>query len=93
MKAWFVWVGVPYFGWGDYVHGDTAVQAKSMFWRSWGIEVEDWTCLRPHRVSELDDVPLTAENIKEINPKNYDWYPICDCSICNPPPRAGDDDI
>ena len=74
MKAWFVWVGDE---WGDYVHGETASKAKSMFWKSWSSEAEEWINLRPRRIPYLDDVPITPESIDETL-----WDIICDCPIC-----------
>ena len=83
MKAWFVWCGDD---WGDYVHGDTQAQAKSMFMMSWGgIECE-WIYLRTIRSPRLDNRPITEENILEIyNDDDYyidSWHPICECEIC-----------
>ena len=81
MKAWFVWAGEPYFTWGDYVHAETASKAKAEFMKHWYGETE-WIYLRPHRCPELDDKPITAENIKIINPENNTWFPICKCELC-----------
>lgn len=84
MKAWFVWVDDE---WGDYVHGETANKAKSMFWNQWGLEADEWIQLRPIRYPRLDNVPITSESILE----GYDedqreeyggWKPICECRLC-----------
>ena len=79
MKAWFVMVGDD---WGEYVHGETASKAKSMFWKSWSYEAEEWIYLRAYRVPELDDIPITTKNINNIREDNELWHPICDCPIC-----------
>ena len=79
MKAWFVWVGDE---WGDYVHGETASKAKSMFWKSWSSEADEWTNLCPVRMPELDGIPITAANISTVSEDNELWYSICDCEIC-----------
>ena len=62
MKAWFVWADDD---WGDYVHGNNATEAKSMFWREWSSETE-WIYLRPIRYPQLDDVSITEESILEV---------------------------
>jgi len=85
MKAWFVWDNNDY-NWGDYVHGETAGKAKSMFWSAWHTEADEWICMRVSRCPELDDIPITSDSIKErtnaiFNEDDY-WYPICDCEIC-----------
>ena len=82
MKAWFVWVGTPYYDWGDYVHGETASKAKSMFWKEWSYEADEWTRLRPIRCPEFDDKPITGKAIYEFTDDDSVWYPICKCGIC-----------
>ncbi len=79
MKAWFVWADDD---WGDYVHGETASKAKSMFWSTWNGETE-WIHLRPFRVPELDNKLFTPESVG-IPDDNELWYSICDCEICEP---------
>ena len=86
MKAWFVWIGDE---WGDFVHGETAGKAKSMFWHEWSSMAEEWIYLRPIRRPDLDDVPLTEENIlKHLKGQTYEgepytnWTPICTCEVC-----------
>ena len=79
MKGWFVWVGDE---WGDYVHGRTPTEAKSMFWKSWSCETEEWIYLLPIRIPELDNVPITTESIAGVSNDNELWYPACDCRIC-----------
>ena len=88
MKAYFVWIMDE---WGDFVHGETAGKAKSMFWQEWAQEADEWINMRPIRVSALDDVPLTRQNIKEyqlsrghsyMGEEYTEWWPICDCPIC-----------
>lgn len=89
MKAWFVWVGDE---WGDFVHGESAGKAKSMFWKEWAQEADEWINLRPIRVPELDNVPLTSDvilkhlkdnGIKWEDVEDYgNWWPICDCEVC-----------
>lgn len=91
MKAWFVYANNDY-EWGDFVHGETVSQAKSMFWRSWGIETE-WIDLRVRRIPSLDDTPLTSETIcKYLDDIDFmyegeqitRWHPICNCKTCKP---------
>ena len=88
-KAWFVWVGDPGLDWGDFVHGETDSKAKAMFWAEWSSTAEEYTWLRPIRCQNLDDVPLTEENIlKHLKGQTYEgepyteWYSICNCEIC-----------
>lgn len=89
MKAWFVWIMDE---WGDYVHGETPGKAKSMFWKEWGDEADEWINLRPIRIPDLDNIPLTRENIAKYQGKRLlgdqddygNWWPICDCSVCKP---------
>ena len=85
MKAWFVWIDDE---WGDYVHGNTAGQAKSMFLRAWNTDVDDFCSLRPMRVPDLDDKPLTAETISAIREENDPWneHIICRCKLCETQP-------
>lgn len=86
MKGYFVWVGDE---WGEYVHGETANKAKSMMWKSWGIEIE-WVDMRPIRIPELDNIPITNSSIQNYIKKNipqeeqelYTWHPICGCEVC-----------
>ena len=86
MKAWFVWIGDE---WGDWVHGETATEAKKMFWKWWASEAEEWTCLSPIRCPRLDDIPITRKNISlELTPGEIEEWEInyrdliCDCEIC-----------
>ncbi len=78
MKAWFVHVGDD---WGDYVHGLTVSDAKTMFMNAWSQEFdyEGWITLRPRRFPRLDNIPITADSIGET------WLPICSCPICSTP--------
>ena len=80
MIAWFVWGADD--EWGDYVHGDTRSQAKSMMWREWGLEIGEWIRMRALRCPALDGMPLTSENIIAVNGLYESWYPICKCSLC-----------
>ena len=86
MKAWFVWVGEE---WGDWVHGETATEAKKMFWKWWASEAEEWIRLDPIRCHWLDDIPITRENISlnlsqgEIDECEIKYRDlICTCEIC-----------
>ena len=91
MKCYFVWVGDPGYDWGDFVHGVSASKAKAMFWKIWSYEAEDYTWLRPIRVPELDNIPITEENIiKYLRDEEVlyegesidEWIPECKCSLC-----------
>ena len=83
MKAWFVWYGDE---WGEYVHGETASKAKSMFMREWSCEC-DWIDLRPIRCSALDNIPITSDSIRDLHSPDTvadeHLYPICKCEICD----------
>ena len=86
MKAWFVWIGEE---WGDWVHGETATEAKTMFWNWWGTEAEEWIRMQPIRYPRFDGVPITRESIAEGLTKQqiYEWGIkhrdlICRCDIC-----------
>ena len=86
MKAWFVWIGDE---WGDWVHGSTATEAKTMFWNFWGDIAEEWIYLQPIRCPRLDGIPITRENIAiGFSPYEIDEYGIkhrdliCKCEIC-----------
>ena len=83
MKAWFVWADDE---WGEYVHGATRSEAKSMMWRHWGLEIDEWIYMRAIRSPRLDDIPITSRSILDgydIDEKEYEyWYPICKCELC-----------
>ena len=79
MKAWFVWADDD---WGDYVHGNNATEAKSMFWKEWSSETE-WINLRPVRCPKLDNIPITEDKICKLHPEYAEWNPICRCKICS----------
>ena len=83
MKAWFVWSN-PYYEWGDYVHGETVSKAKSMFWKAWSYETEEWINMRCQRIPELDNIPLTSDNIETIIGDEFDrWKSCCECFLCS----------
>jgi hypothetical protein len=86
LKAWFVWCGEE---WGDWVHGETATKAKSMFWDFWGGVVEEWIDMQPIRYSRLDGIPINRKNISaglteyEIEEWGINYRDlICKCEIC-----------
>lgn len=80
MKAWFVWVDDEC---GDYVHGETPGKAKSKMCRTC-FTGTDFTDLRPMRIPELDDKPLTTETISAIRDEDNPWDEpiICRCELC-----------
>ena len=80
MKGWFVW-GDPG-EWGDYVHGETASQAKSMLWREFPLEIDEWINMRALRRPELDNIPITKNSLDAIDNKNEHWYTVCKCQLC-----------
>lgn len=87
MKGYFVWANDD---WGDFVHGISESKAKAMMWKTWSIEVDEWTYMRAYRVPEFDNVPITEEAILKRNDGQLDcegyvidqWLSICDCSVC-----------
>jgi hypothetical protein len=92
IKGWFVWIGEE---WGDWVHGETATEAKKRFWAWWGSEAEEWINMQPIRCPRFDGVPITRESIAEglTNRQIQEWAInyrdlICDCELCQ---EAGDE--
>ena len=80
MKGWFVWCGDE---WGDFVHGKTASEAKTMMWKEWCDEIDEWIFMRPTRFPKFDNVPITQKIIdRHYATEDYKWMPICTCPLC-----------
>jgi len=80
-KGYFVYAN-PDKEWGDHVHGKNATQAKSMMWKAWSWEIDDWIDMMPYRDKSIDDVPITFETMAQRFGDMEGWQPICSCELC-----------
>jgi|WetSurSiteA1Bulk_404760.scaffolds.fasta_scaffold14787_2 hypothetical protein len=71
--------------WCDFTHATTGQEARKMFWKEWAHEGE-FIDIRARRIPELDDIPLTGENIHNAG---FDggWLhcgvaDTCHCKLC-----------
>lgn len=70
--------------WCDFVHANSAREARNLFVKNWGLEGE-FIDARATRASELDDLPLLGKNIVAAG-YNEEWLTgqsdTCKCSLC-----------
>ena len=83
MKAFWTYFKGCRYEWGDYVHANTAREARQIFYAHFWDEGE-YIDTRAYRVPELDGKALTAKNIKPINDLwDGDWGSLlCSCDLC-----------
>ena len=79
MKAWYITCDDE---WGDLVHGETASKAKSMFWKSWSWEADQWIYMRAKREFRFDNIPINQETVTKVFGETAEWYSCCKCEIC-----------